>query len=163
MEVTVFIEVPKGGRNKYELDHHLGRIRLDRTLFTATSYPADYGFIEDTLALDGEPLDAVVLLEEPTFPGCWVQCRPIGMLCMTDEAGPDNKVICVPVADVRQDHRRDIIDLPEFYKLEIQHFFQVYKQLEPGKAVCGGTSWAGRPDTEAEITEAQRRAGASTR
>jgi inorganic pyrophosphatase len=112
--------------------------------------------------LDGEPLDAVVLLEEPTFPGCWVQCRPIGMLCMTDEAGRDNKVICVPVADARQDHLRDIIHLPEFHKLEIQHFFQVYKQLEPGKSVLGATSWVGRLDTEAEINEAQRRAAAGT-
>jgi inorganic pyrophosphatase len=162
MEFAVFIEIPKGGRNKYELDQHLGRIRLDRTLFTATCFPADYGFIEDTLGLDDEPLDAVVLVEEPTFPGCWVQCRPIGMFRMIDEAGCDDKIICIPVADIRQEHLRDIADMSEFHKLEIQHFFQVYKEIEPGKSVLSSTSWAPRLDAEAEITEALRRAAART-
>jgi inorganic pyrophosphatase len=159
VELDVVIEVPKGGRNKYEMDQELGRIRLDRTLFTATSYPADYGYVEDTLARDGEPLDAVVLVGEPTFPGCLIRCRPIGLFRMTDERGPDDKVICVPAADVRQEHLRDITHLPAFYKLEIQHFFEVYKQLEPGKSVGGETSWAGRAEAEAEIMEARRRAG----
>lgn len=159
MEFYTTIEIPKGNRNKYEVDHETGRIRLDRLLFTSMSYPADYGYIEDTLAVDGEPLDAIVLLEEPTFPGCVVHARPIGMLRMVDEAGPDDKIVCVPVADARQEHLRDIIHLSEFHKLEIRHFFEVYKQLEPGKAVHGEPTWAGRGEAEAEVTEARRRAG----
>jgi inorganic pyrophosphatase len=159
VEFDVVVEVPKGGRNKYEMDHGLGRIRLDRTLFTATAYPADYGFIEHTLARDGQPLDAVVLVEQPTFPGCLIRCRPIGLFRMVDEDGPDDKVICVPVGDARLEHLRDIIHLPEYHKLEIQHFFEVYKQVEPGKKVVGDTSWAGRAAAETEITEARRRTG----
>ncbi|WP_242605552.1 inorganic diphosphatase [Frankia sp. Cppng1_Ct_nod] len=150
LEFDVTIEIPKGQRNKYEMDHHTGRIRLDRMLFTSTHYPSDYGFIEGTLGRDGDPLDALVLLEEPTFPGCLVRCRTIGMFQMSDEKGPDDKVLCVPVADVRQEHLRDIRHLPEFDRLEIQHFFEVYKDLEPGKSV-EGASWVGRSDAEREI------------
>jgi len=150
LEFDVTIEIPKGQRNKYEMDHHTGRIRLDRMLFTSTHYPSDYGFIEGTLGRDGDPLDALVLLEEPTFPGCLVRCRTIGMFEMTDEKGPDDKVLCVPVADVRQEHLRDLRHLPEFDRLEIQHFFEVYKDLEPGKSV-EGASWVGRADAEAEV------------
>jgi len=144
------IEIPKGTRNKYELDHKTGRLRLDRTLFTATQYPSDYGFIEDTLGQDGDPLDALVLLTEPTFPGCLIRARAIGMFRMTDEKGPDDKVLCVPAGDPRQEHLRDIHHVPEFDRLEIQHFFEVYKDLEPGKSVEGAT-WVGRADAEAEI------------
>ncbi|MBX6388434.1 MAG: inorganic diphosphatase [Frankia sp.] len=156
LEFDVTIEIPKGQRNKYEMDHHTGRIRLDRMLFTSTHYPSDYGFIEGTLGRDGDPLDALVLLEEPTFPGCLVRCRAIGMFQMTDEKGPDDKVLCVPVADVRQEHLRDIRHLPEFDRLEIQHFFEVYKDLEPGKSVEGAT-WVGRVDAEREILASIRR------
>jgi inorganic pyrophosphatase len=131
MEFDVFIEIPKGTRNKYELDHRTNRIRLDRTLFTSTQYPADYGFIEETLGQDSDPLDALVLLSEPTFPGCLIKARAIGMFRMTDEKGPDDKVVCVPAGDPRQEHLRDIHHLPEFDRLEIQHFFEVYKDLEP--------------------------------
>jgi inorganic pyrophosphatase len=150
MEFDVFIEIPKGTRNKYELDHKTGRLRLDRTLFTATQYPSDYGFIEDTLGQDGDPLDALVLLTEPTFPGCLIRARAIGMFRMTDEKGPDDKVLCVPAGDPRQEHLRDIHHVPEFDRLEIQHFFEVYKDLEPGKSVEGAT-WVGRTDAETEI------------
>ncbi|MDX6235730.1 MAG: inorganic pyrophosphatase [Kribbellaceae bacterium] len=150
MEFDVFIEIPKGTRNKYELDHKTNRIRLDRTLFTSTQYPADYGFIEDTLGQDSDPLDALVLLTEPTFPGCLIKSRAIGMFRMTDEKGPDDKVVCVPAGDPRQEHLQDIYHLPEFDRLEIQHFFEVYKDLEPGKSV-EGASWVGRADAEAEI------------
>ncbi len=150
MEFDVTIEIPKGQRNKYEVDHLNGRIRLDRTLFTATQYPADYGFIELTLGQDGDPLDALVLLQEPTFPGCLIKCRTVGMFRMTDEKGPDDKVLCVPSGDPRQEHLRDIHHLPEFERLEIQHFFEVYKDLEPGKSVEGAT-WVGRTEAEAEI------------
>jgi inorganic pyrophosphatase len=150
VDFDVTIEIPKGQRNKYEVDHHSGRIRLDRTLFTATQYPADYGFIEDTLGQDGDPLDALVLLQEPTFPGCLIRCRTIGMFRMTDEKGPDDKVLCVPSNDPRQEHLRDIHHLPKFDRLEIQHFFEVYKDLEPGKSVEGAT-WVGRDEAVKEI------------
>ena len=108
MEFDVLVEIPKGQRNKYEVDHESGRIRLDRTLFTSTQYPADYGYIENTLGLDGDPLDALVILQEPTFPGCLIHCRAIGMFRMTDEAGGDDKVLCVPSTDPRLEHLRDI-------------------------------------------------------
>lgn len=150
MDFDVTIEIPKGSRNKYEVDHHTGRIKLDRTLFTATQYPADYGFIDDTLGQDGDPLDALVLLAEPTFPGCLVRARAIGMFRMTDEAGPDDKVLCVSANDPRQDHLQDIGDVNEFWRLEIEHFFSVYKDLEPGKSV-EGAMWVGRGDAETEI------------
>ncbi|MBA2456721.1 MAG: inorganic diphosphatase [Nocardioidaceae bacterium] len=156
MEFDVTVEIPKGHRNKYEVDHESGRIRLDRTLFTATQYPADYGFVEQTLGLDGDPLDALVLLPEPTFPGCLITCRAIGMYRMTDEAGGDDKVLCVPATDPRQEHLRDIHHLPEFQRLEIQHFFTIYKDLEPGKSVEGAT-WVGRTEAEAEIRESRQR------
>ena len=156
MEFDVTIEIPKGQRNKYEVDHATGRIRLDRMLFTSTRYPADYGFIENTLGQDGDPLDALVLLDEPTFPGCLIRCRAIGMYRMTDEAGGDDKVLCVVAGDPRQEHLRDIHHVPEFDRLEIQHFFEVYKDLEPGKSVEGAT-WAGRTDAEAEIQESRDR------
>src|SRR6188474_1791605 len=155
-EFDVLIEIPRGSRNKYEVDHATGRIRLDRTLFTATQYPADYGFIEDTLGEDGDPLDALVLVQEPTFPGCLIRARAIGMFRMTDEKGGDDKVLCVPANDPRQEHLRDIHHMPEFDRLEIQHFFEVYKDLEPGKSVEGAT-WTGRVEAEAEIVASQRR------
>jgi inorganic pyrophosphatase len=156
VDFDVLIEIPKGQRNKYELDHATGRMRLDRMLFTSTRYPADYGFIENTLGEDGDPLDALVLLEEPTFPGCLIRCRALGMFRMTDEAGGDDKVLCVPATDPRMEHLRDIHHVPEFDRLEIQHFFEVYKELEPGKSVEGAT-WTGRAEAEAEIVASVRR------
>ncbi len=134
-----------------------GRIRLDRTLFTSTQYPADYGFIENTLGLDGDPLDALVLLQEPTFPGCLIKCRAIGMFRMTDEAGGDDKVLCVPETDPRLEHLRDINHVSKFDRLEIQHFFEVYKDLEPGKSV-DGANWVGRAEAEAEVRASFKRA-----
>ncbi|MER7656341.1 inorganic diphosphatase [Streptomyces albidoflavus] len=157
MEFDVTIEIPKGSRNKYEVDHETGRIRLDRRLFTSTSYPADYGFVEDTLGEDGDPLDALVLLDDPTFPGCLISCRVIGMFRMTDEAGGDDKLLCVPAGDPRVDHLKDIQDVSEFDRLEIQHFFEVYKDLEPGKSV-EGADWVGRAEAEAEIERSYQRA-----
>jgi inorganic pyrophosphatase len=156
VDVEVVIEIPKGQRNKYEMDHETGRIRLDRMLFTSTRYPADYGFIEDTLADDGDPLDALVLLDEPTFPGCLITCRVIGMFRMHDEKGADDKVLCVPAHDPRMEHLRDIHHVPEFDRLEIQHFFEVYKDLEPGKSV-EGASWVGRVEAEREIETSRQR------
>ncbi len=160
MEFDVIIEIPKGQRNKYEMDHATGRIRLDRMLFTSTRYPSDYGFIEGTLGDDGDPLDALVILEEPTFPGCVIACRAVGMFRMRDEKGGDDKVLCVPANDPRMEHLRDIHHVPEFDKLEIQHFFEVYKDLEPGKSV-EGAAWADRAAAEAEIEESRKRADAA--
>ena len=156
MDVDVVIEIPMGQRNKYEMDHVSGRIRLDRMLFTSTRYPADYGFIEDTLADDGDPLDALVLLDEPTFPGCLITCRVIGMFRMRDEKGADEKVLCVPSTDPRMEHLRDIHHVPEFQRLEIQHFFEVYKAIEPGKSVQA-QAWADRRAAEAEIEACRKR------
>jgi inorganic pyrophosphatase len=163
VEFDVFIEIPKGQRNKYEVDHATGRIRLDRTLFTSTQYPADYGYIEDTLGADGDPLDALVVLQgDPLFPGVLVKCRAIGMFRMTDEKGGDDKVLAVPATDPRLEHLRDIHHLPEFDRLEIQHFFEVYKELEPGKSV-EGADWVGRVEAEAEIERSAQRLKANPR
>ncbi|MGY4718685.1 inorganic diphosphatase [Naumannella cuiyingiana] len=157
MTFDVTIEIPKGTKNKYELDHQTGRIRLDRTLFTSTQYPSDYGFIEGTLGEDGDPLDALVLVPEPTFPGCLIECRAIGMFRMKDEAGGDDKVLCVPTADIRRNHLRDLDDIPELARLEIEHFFTVYKDLEPGKSV-EGAHWENRESAEGEIRNSVERA-----
>ena len=135
LEFDVTIEIPAGSRNKYEMDHHTGRIRLDRMLFTSTRYPHDYGFVDNTLGLDGDPLDALVIIGEPTFPGIVIRCRTVGMFRMTDEAGGDDKVLCVPAGDPRVEHLRDIHHVAEFDRLEIQHFFETYKSIEKGKVV----------------------------
>src|ERR1700712_1194107 len=156
VEFDVTIEIPKGQRNKYEVDHETGRIKLDRMLFTSTRYPSDYGFVDNTLGEDGDPLDALVLLDEPTFPGCLILCRAIGMFRMQDEMGGDDKVLCVPAKDPRNKHLQDIKDVSEFDRLEIQHFFEVYKDLEPGKSVEGAT-WTGRKEAEEEIVLSRER------
>jgi inorganic pyrophosphatase len=153
----VTVEIPKGSRNKYEMDFRLGRIRLNRTLFTATQYPADYGYIEGTLGRDDDPLDAMVLVGSPTFPGCQILVRAIGMFCMTDEKGPDEKVLCVPAHDPRYEAIRDIGDVSEFDQREITHFFEVYKDLEPGKSV-ENAHWEGRGATYVEIEASRARA-----
>jgi inorganic pyrophosphatase len=155
VEFDVLVEVPTGTRNKFVQDPETGRLRLDRMLFTSTRYPCDYGYIEGTLGGDGEPLDAMVLVEEPTFPGCLIRCRTIGMFQMKDEKGPDEKVLCIPTADVRQEHIQDMRHLPEFTRLEIQHFLATYKALEPGKTVVGADCWAHRDDAE-KVIEASR-------
>ena len=153
----VTVEIPKGQKNKYEVDHDTGRIRLDRTLFTSTQYPADYGFIEGTLGQDGDPLDALVMIGEPTFPGCLIRCRAIAMFRMKDEAGGDDKVLCVPASDPRRDHIRDLPDVRKYALLEIEHFFSVYKDLEPGKSVEGAT-WTGADEAEDEVRASFERA-----
>ncbi len=157
LHFDVTVEIPKGTKNKYEMDHHNGRIRLDRTLFTSTQYPNDYGFIEGTLGQDGDPLDAMVLLQEATFPGALIECRAIGMFRMQDEMGGDDKVLCVPIADIRQQALRNLTDLPDLTLLEVEHFFSVYKDLEPGKSVEGAV-WVSREDAEAEIRASWDRA-----
>jgi inorganic pyrophosphatase len=156
MEIEVVIEVPQGSRNKYEMDVASGRVRLDRMLFTSTRYPVDYGFIPSTLAEDGDPLDAMVLLGEPAFPGTFVTARPVGVFWMHDEHGPDAKILAVPARDPRYDGLRDIGDVPDHLLAEISHFFDVYKELEQGK----GTDVRGWQDgavAELEISAAIER------
>ncbi|MDR0782682.1 MAG: inorganic diphosphatase [Propionibacteriaceae bacterium] len=157
MRFEVTVEIPKGTKNKYEMDHHSGRIRLDRTLFTSTQYPNDYGFIEGTLGQDGDPLDAMVILQEPTFPGALIECRAIGMFRMTDEKGGDDKVLCIATADQRQANIKELTDVADLSLLEIEHFFTVYKDLEPGKSVEGAI-WVGRAHAEKEIQDSWDRA-----
>ena len=132
--VDVFVEIPRGSRQKCELDQKTGRIRLDRVLFSSVHYPADYGFVMDTLGRDGDPLDALIVVEEPTFPGCIVPARPIGTLFMLDEHGEDEKILAVPVGDPRFDEVRGLHDLARHWLREIETFFATYKELESRKA-----------------------------
>lgn len=159
MYVEIVVEIPKGSRNKYEIDHETGAIWLDRHLFTATQYPADYGFVPNTLAEDGDPLDVLVLLDEPTFPGCHMDARPIGVFWMRDEKGPDAKLLCVPNNDPRWDAFQDLPDIERFRPHlldEIRHFFEVYKDLEPKKH-SEVRDWDGASVAVAEIEASRRR------
>lgn len=133
------VEIPKGSRNKYEYDFDLKKIRFDRMLFSSMMYPGDYGFIPQTLALDGDPLDVLILGHEPTFPMCVVEVKPIGVFHMADEKGPDEKIVCVPVSDPIWSSKNDISDINPHRLEEITHFFQVYKDLEKKKVDVG--SW----------------------
>ena len=133
-EVTVYVEIPSGSRNKYELDKDTGLLRLDRVLYSAVHYPGDYGFIPRTLAEDGDPCDVLVLLNEPTFPGCQIDARPIGVLRMLDRGEHDDKILAVPVHDPFYSEYFDIADIPQHYLKEVEHFFHIYKDLE-GKRV----------------------------
>lgn len=161
MQFDVTIEIPKGQRNKYEVDHETGRVRLDRYLYTPMAYPTDYGFIEDTLGDDGDPLDALVLLPQPVFPGVLVAARPVGMFRMVDEHGGDDKVLCVPAGDPRWDHVQDIGDVPAFELDAIKHFFVHYKDLEPSKFVKAA-DWVDRAEAEAEVQRSVERFKAGT-
>ena len=156
MEFEVVIEIPKGSRNKYEVDHESGKVKLDRYLYTPMGYPTDYGFIENTLGEDGDPLDALVLLPESLFPGAALDARPVGMFRMTDEAGGDDKVLCVPAGDPRWDHVHDVGDVSAFELDAIKHFFVHYKDLEPGKYVKAA-DWVGREEAEAEVNRSIER------
>jgi inorganic pyrophosphatase len=140
-DVTTFdvlIEIPKGSRNKYEFDFDLQKIRFDRMLFSSMMYPGDYGFVPQTLALDKDPLDVLVLGHQPTYPMTVVEVRPIGVFHMADEKGPDEKIICVPVSDPIWNNKKDLSDLNPHRLKEIEHFFQVYKDLEEKKVDVGG-------------------------
>ncbi|WP_185851580.1 inorganic diphosphatase [Blattabacterium cuenoti] len=130
----VLIEIPKGSRNKYEFDKKNNLIRLDRVLYSPMSYPTDYGFIPKTLSKDGDPLDALVFLTEPTIPGCLIRVKPIGIFFMTDEKGEDEKIICVPIEDPNYNIINNIEEISFHAKKEIEHFFMEYKYLE-GKEV----------------------------
>lgn len=130
MDIEVIVEIPRGSRNKYEYDDRRGLIRLDRVLFSSVHYPTDYGFIPDTLAPDGDHLDVLILCEEPTFPGCLVPARVIGVLRMVDERGDDDKILAVPIGDPRFDHVHDLADISPHWLSEIANFFATYKRLE---------------------------------
>ena len=152
MSIEVTIEIPKGSRNKYELDHETGKIYLDRYLFTPMAYPLDYGFIDGTLGEDGDPLDALVILPEPVLPGVIVPARVLGVFKMTDDAGGDDKLLCV-IDDPRWAHLQDIEDVSQFQRDEIEHFFVHYKDLEPNKEVTG-SGWGNKAEAEKIHAEA---------
>lgn len=151
----IVVEIPKGCRNKYEYDPKTGKFRLDRMLFSSMHYPADYGFIPETLALDGDALDALVLVWEPTFTGCVIAAKPIGLFKMKDEKGPDEKILCVPVKDPEWNYLSDLKDVPPHLLKEIEHFFSVYKDLEAKKV--GVEGWADRAEALRIIEDCQRR------
>jgi inorganic pyrophosphatase len=152
--IEAVIEIPRGSRNKYEVDHETGRVHLDRVLYTPFVYPVDYGYFDKTLGGDGDPLDALVLLEFPVFPGVVVNVRAVGVLPMEDDGGMDEKILCVPAKDKRWEHIQDINDVPQQTKNEIAHFFEHYKDLEPGKWVKLG-EWANKAEAERLIAEAK--------
>ena len=148
----MIVEIPKGSRNKYEVDHRTGEIFLDRMLFTATRYPADYGFIPDTLAEDGDPLDALALVTEPTFPGCRIRIRPVGVFLMEDQGNADHKILGVPVGDPLWTAAHDLGDVPVHLLRELEHFFAVYKALEDKKTATHG--WRDAAEAVAVIERA---------
>lgn len=151
--ITVMVEIPKGSRNKYEFDMKNRRLRFDRMLFSAVHYPSDYGFVIDTLAEDGDPLDALVLVWEPTFPGCIIEAKPVGLFKMADEKGPDEKILCVPIHDPFWNYIENIASVPPHLLKEISHFFLVYKDLEEKKTEIEG--WEDREDA-IKVIEASR-------
>ena len=153
--VVVFVEIPGGSRNKYEVDADTGAIFLDRRLFTSMSYPADYGYIEGTLGDDEDPLDALVLVGDPTFPGCRIRARAVGVFRMTDEKGRDEKILCVAERDTVFGHVHDIHDIQPEFRDEIEHFFSVYKQLEEKKTEVRG--FGNRAQAVEVIEEARNR------
>ena len=150
------VEIPKGSRNKYEWDEELQAMRFDRFLFSSVVYPLDYGMFPRTLAEDGDPLDAMVAVSEPTFPGCLIPVKPVALFKMRDEKGVDDKVVCVPLADPNWQGIEELEDLPPQLRAEISNFFDVYKTLEPGKEVAV-EGWFSRSDAMIALDEAQRR------
>ena len=155
MVVTVMVEVPKGSRNKYEYDKDKRMMKFDRMLFSAVHYPSDYGFILDTLAGDGDALDALVLVWEPTFPGCIMEVKPVGLFKMWDEKGPDEKILCVPVSDPNWNYIEGLSGVPPHLLKEIEHFFSIYKELEAKKT--GVEGWGDRAAAMRVIRESQQR------
>jgi len=151
----VIVEIPKGTRNKYEFDHKTGRIRYDRMLFSAVQYPSDYGFIDHTLAGDGDPLDALVLVWEPTFPGCIIEAKPVGLFKMRDEKGRDEKILCVPTGDPMWNRIRSLDEVPQHLLTELEHFFTLYQ--DPEKKKTGVEGWEDREAAIEIIRESQAR------
>lgn len=128
--VNVMVKIPKGSRKKYKFDKVRRQIKLDRMLFSSVHCPCDYGYIKDTLSFDGDSLDALVLSSEPTFPGCLIEARPIGMFIMRKEKGSDEKILCVPVGDPLWNRIKELDEIPPHLLNEIEHFFGSYKTLE---------------------------------
>jgi inorganic pyrophosphatase len=153
-ELIAFIEIPKGSRNKYEYDEGLGTIVLDRFLSSSTVYPTDYGYLIGHRGKDGDALDCLVLVSEPTFPGCRIRVKPVALFKMEDEAGIDDKVICVPIDDPGWNTLEEKDDITEQLQREISHFFSVYKDLEEKKVDVGG--WRDRSEALAVLEEARR-------
>jgi len=149
------IEIPKGSRNKYEWDAGLQAIKLNRFLFSSVVYPTDYGFVTHTLGESGEALDALVCVNAPTFPGCLIEVRVVGLLRMDDEEGRSDKLVCVPADDPAWDTVEDVDGLTEQFRSEIQHFYSMYKQPEGKQVDVHG--WAGREDAEAAVDDGRRR------
>src|SRR3954471_14839810 len=154
-QLLCYVEIPKGSRNKYEYDEEIGAIMLDRFLFSSVVYPTDYGFIPDTLGEDGDALDAMVCVSEPTFPGCVIPVKAIALFRMEDDKGVDDKVLCVPLSDPAWNGLEELDDLPEQLQEEIAHFFSVYKDLEQKKVKVHG--WRSREEAEEEIENARER------
>ncbi|HEV2074737.1 MAG TPA: inorganic diphosphatase [Thermoleophilaceae bacterium] len=152
---TCYVEIPKGSRNKYEFDTERGVLKLDRFLFASMVYPTDYGFVPETLADDGDPLDVMVCVSEPTFPGCVIDVKPIALFKMSDEKGVDDKVLSVPVQDPAWNSLERLEDLPKQMRDEIEHFFSVYKDLEQKTVTVDG--WYSREDAHEEIQASRRR------
>jgi inorganic pyrophosphatase len=151
----VVVEIPKGSRNKYEWDEDLKAIKLDRYLFSSVVYPTDYGFIPETWALDDDPLDAMVCVTEPTFPGCMIPVKPIALFRMTDDHGEDAKVLCVPYMDPNWNELESLDDLPHRLQDEIEHFFSIYKQPEGKQVTVDG--WYSREEALEEIERSRER------
>jgi inorganic pyrophosphatase len=154
-EFTAVIEIPKGSRNKYEYDHATHAIKLDRFLYSSVVYPTDYGFIPDTLSLDGDPLDVMVCVSEPTFPGCLIDVKPIALFRMEDDKGVDDKVLAVPCSDPTWNQLQQLDDLSKQLQNEIAHFFSVYKDLEQKSVIVRG--WFSRDDAVTEIEASRER------
>jgi len=153
--LVAIVEIPKGSSNKYEWDEELGAIKLDRLLFASLGYPTDYGFFKDTLAADGDPLDVMIVVSEPTFPGCRIEVKPIALFKMEDDKGIDDKVLAVPLSDPSWNQLESLDDLPKQLQNEIAHFFSVYKDLEQKKVKVDG--WYSREDALEEIEAARKR------
>jgi inorganic pyrophosphatase len=153
--IDVVVEIPKGSRNKYEYDYEKKMIRYDRMIFSSMHYPSDYGFIPESLAEDGDALDVLVLVSEPTFPGCLIEVSPIGLFKMADEKGPDAKILCVPVTDPIWNKITSLEEVNPHQIKEIEHFFQVYKDLEKKKVGIEG--WDNKEAAIAAIKDAQKR------
>jgi inorganic pyrophosphatase len=153
--ISCIVEIPKGSRNKYEWDHERDALVLDRFLFSSVVYPTDYGFIPETLSLDGDPLDAMVCVSEPTFPGCMIDVKPIALFRMEDEKGLDDKVLCVPLSDPGWNTLESLDEVPDQLQNEIAHFFSIYKTLENKQVSVHG--WFSRQDALDEIKASRER------
>ena len=153
-ELLAYVEIPKGSRNKYEYDQELGGLTLDRFLSSSTVYPTDYGYLIGHLGRDGDPLDAMVCVSEPTFPGCVIRVKPIALFKMHDEKGEDDKIVCVPLNDPGWNHAETLEDIPQQLQREIAHFFSIYKQLEDKKVAVEG--WRSREEALEVIEDAKR-------